>query len=59
MGNEWAWKNKRWTSVEDFHRVQRMWALWGLIILCAAIVFTFLMMALIGMAVVAGSASLR
>jgi hypothetical protein len=59
MGNEWAWKNKRWTSVEDFHRVQRKWALWGVIILCAAIVFAVLMAGLIGMAAVAGSGSRR
>ena len=22
-GNEWAWKNKKWTSVEEFQRVQK------------------------------------
>jgi hypothetical protein len=29
-GNKWAWQNKRWDSVEHFHRVQRNWARWGL-----------------------------
>jgi hypothetical protein len=27
-GNEWAWQNKRWESVEHFLRVQRAWANW-------------------------------
>jgi hypothetical protein len=28
-GSAWAWRNKRWASVEHFRRVQRRWALWG------------------------------
>ncbi|MDR3447554.1 cytochrome c oxidase assembly factor Coa1 family protein [Dyella sp.] len=31
-GSAWAWQNKRWNSVEDFRRTQRMWARWGIII---------------------------
>ena len=31
-GGAWAWQNKRWNSVEDFRRTQRMWARWGIII---------------------------
>ena len=30
-GREWAWRNKRWQSVEHFQRVQRKWSLWSLI----------------------------
>lgn len=26
-GNEWAWKGKRWKSVEEFKRVQHNWAM--------------------------------
>jgi len=29
-GNEWAWKNKRWDSIEDFKRNQRRWIYWGI-----------------------------
>ena len=29
-GSEWAWRNKRWESVEQFKRVQKKWAWWGL-----------------------------
>lgn len=29
-GNEWAWKNKKWQSVEHFKQTQRKWAWWGL-----------------------------
>jgi len=31
-GSAWAWKNKRWDSVEDFQRTQRKWAMWGAIV---------------------------
>jgi hypothetical protein len=30
-GTEWAWRNKRWESVERFKHVQRQWALAGAI----------------------------
>jgi hypothetical protein len=32
-GREWAWQNKRWASVEHFNRVQKRWAIWGLIVI--------------------------
>ena len=28
-GREWAWKNKKWDSVEHFRRVQRRWSVWA------------------------------
>jgi heme/copper-type cytochrome/quinol oxidase subunit 2 len=31
-GNEWAWQNKRWKSIEQFQRVQKLWAIWGIIL---------------------------
>jgi hypothetical protein len=31
-GNRWAWKNGRWDSVEQFKRVQRRWAIAGLVV---------------------------
>jgi hypothetical protein len=39
-GNEWAWQNKRWKSVEQFQRVQKIWGIIGIV--------TFLVGALIG-----------
>ena len=30
-GNEWAWQNRRWESVEEFRKVQSTWAKSGLI----------------------------
>ena len=30
-GREWAWRNKKWESLEHFQRVQRKWSLWSLI----------------------------
>jgi hypothetical protein len=29
-GNEWAWRNKRWSDIDHFKRVQRKWAIWGI-----------------------------
>ena len=37
-GREWAWRNKKWESVEHFQRVQRRWSLWSLLIVGVAIV---------------------
>ena len=31
-GSAWAWRNKRWESVEHFKRTQRKWAMWGIIV---------------------------
>lgn len=31
-GNEWAWRSKRWDSIEHFKQTQRSWAKWGLIL---------------------------
>jgi hypothetical protein len=36
-GREWAWKNKKWDSVEHFQKVQRRWSLWSLIFLGIAL----------------------
>jgi hypothetical protein len=38
-GSKWAWRNGRWDSVEHFKRVQRLWAIWGLVIWIVGIVF--------------------
>ena len=44
-GSAWAWRNRRWASVEEFQRVQRHWARWGLaawavfVLLCAGLLF--------------------
>ena len=32
-GKEWAWKNKKWDSIEHFQRVQRQWSFWGVALL--------------------------
>ena len=43
-GNEWAWKNKEWESVEQFHAVQRKWAAWavGLWLIMLGVVLAFI-----------------
>lgn len=37
-GSAWAWRNKRWASVEAFQGTQRKWARWGLVALTLAVV---------------------
>jgi hypothetical protein len=38
-GSAWAWRNKRWESVEHFRKVQREWAKWSFIMLIISVVF--------------------
>ena len=37
FGNQWAWQNRQWQSVEQDHAVQRQWAVWGLGLLGAGL----------------------
>lgn len=39
QGNVWAWQNKRWEDVNHFHRVQKKWCNWGVIIFIALFIF--------------------
>jgi hypothetical protein len=41
-GNEWAWRNKTWNSVEHFKKTQRTWAVVGIILLVISIVMSVL-----------------
>ena len=40
-GNEWAWQNKRWNSLEHFKKVQKLWGIWGLILFLISVLFMF------------------
>ena len=37
-GNEWAWRNKRWDSIEHFRSTQRKWGIAGAVVLAIGIV---------------------
>jgi hypothetical protein len=39
-GSAWAWRNRRWDSIEHFKRVQRLWAIWGVIV-CLGMIALF------------------
>lgn len=41
-GNEWAWRNKQWDSVEHFQATQRKWAIAGLVVLGIGLAFGYL-----------------
>ncbi len=32
-GNEWAWKNKKWDSLDNFNKIQKRWATVGFTII--------------------------
>jgi len=38
-GNEWAWQNRKWDSVEQFRETQRVWTKWGIGLTIVGIVF--------------------
>lgn len=38
-GNEWAWQNKKWMSIEHFQKVQRLWAIWGFVLFLLGVLF--------------------
>ncbi|MCE5313909.1 MAG: hypothetical protein ABFD49_02610 [Armatimonadota bacterium] len=42
-GNEWAWQNRRWDSVEQFKATQRVWAYWGLAMIILSFIFGLLL----------------
>ena len=46
-GNEWAWQNQKWNSIEHFKKTQRTWALWGLGLLVSGIVIFIIIAVLV------------
>jgi Cytochrome oxidase complex assembly protein 1 len=42
-GSAWAWRNERWRGVEHFRRVQRTWAIWGVVVWVASIALVVVM----------------
>ena len=39
-GNEWAWKSRKFDSVEQFRAVQHTWAVWGVVLFIASFLIT-------------------
>jgi len=40
-GNEWAWQNKKWDSIEQFKDVQKKWSWVGFIVAILGIIIWF------------------
>jgi hypothetical protein len=38
QGNEWAWRNKKWDSIEHFKNTQRSWNIAGIVVFAVSIV---------------------
>ncbi len=51
FGNQWAWQNKDWKSIAEFHRVQRLWAIWSTVwgILRLTVLAILLLVTIFGM----------
>jgi len=51
-GNEWAWKSRRWRSVKEFKRHQRLWAIAGFLIFIILLILIALIIVLILIALI-------
>ncbi len=58
-GNEWAWQNRPFASVEQFKQTQRAWTIWGAVMfgvsLLLAILFFGAIMAMVGVTAMSDS----
>ncbi len=55
-GNEWAWQNRRFESIEQFRETQAAWSKWGWIVLVVCAVIWILMMVFgVGAALLTGA----
>lgn len=57
-GNEWAWRNKKWDSIEHFKSTQRSWNIAGIVVFVVSIVIAIvaIIVAVVIPAVLYGSA---
>jgi hypothetical protein len=46
-GNEWAWRNKRWDSIEHFKSTQRSWNIAGIVLFAISIVAQVIILAVV------------
>ncbi|MGI6294809.1 MAG: RING finger protein [Armatimonadota bacterium] len=49
-GNEWAWQNRRFESLQHFNEVQNAWMKWGVGLLLVSFAFLFLFLLMAGVA---------
>ena len=56
-GNEWAWKNKKFTSFEAFNSYQKKWAIAGTILAVLGILLAIIFILFILLVIVAGVAA--
>jgi len=52
-GNEWAWQNNRYESVEQFRKIQGKWSKWGVILWLASFALSLVIVILAVVIVVA------
>jgi hypothetical protein len=42
-GNQWAWQSRKWESVEQFRKTQRVWVVWGIALVVLSIPILFVL----------------
>ncbi len=47
-GNEWAWQGRKWESIEQFKATERVWTIWGVVLVGAGLVIWLLAIVLGG-----------
>jgi len=47
-GNEWAWRNKKWDSIEQFKDTQRSWNIAGIVIFAISIAAIVIVIVILG-----------
>lgn len=56
-GNEWAWKSRKFDSIEQFRATQHAWAVWGVVLFIAGfLIFGAIMLFTV---ILAGSAAVN
>jgi hypothetical protein len=44
-GNEWAWQNRQFESVEQFKAVQKAWTIWGIVYVTCSLISSIMLLA--------------
>ena len=54
-GNEWAWQNRRWESIEHFKNTQRVWTNVGVVLLIIEVFIIVAVVVIGGLVAISGS----
>lgn len=58
-GNFWAWQNCDWKSVKEFHRIQKRWAVFGVVMMIISIIYIIVVFTIAAIAGVSALSSAK